>query len=514
MAGKPKRMGHIKQLIRLHGQGLGKKTIARRLGMSKNTVKAYLQKIETGEFGAESLLSLDEPVLEGKLFAGNPSYKQDRYDGIKDELAYFSRELEKVGVTRRVLWDEYRQSNPDGYGYTQFCHHLGQYMMAKNPSMVLQHKAGEKLFIDFAGKKLSYVDRETGEVIECQVFVACLPYSDYSFAMAVHTQGIGDFIYALSCCLSQLGGVPLTLVPDNLKAAIIKADRYEPDVNQVLEDFANHYNTTVTPARARKPQDKALVENQVKLIYIRVYAKLRNQQFFDLQSLNKAISERVNEHNQTRMQQKEYCRQEKFLSDEKHILSPLPATAFEIKYYKQLKVAKNNHIYLSTDKHYYSVPYAHIGGKAKVIYTHSMVRIYVKGQQVAIHQRNYKTGGYSTSKEHLCSQHRHYLDRSPEYYKKKALEKSNVFYQVVEKLFDQDKYPEQLYRTCDGLLGLQRKTDETQFEKACNMALEYGNCSYGFIQNIIKNKMTETVETVNEKPLPVHQNIRGEGCFK
>ena len=206
--------------------------------------------------------------------------------------------------------------------------------------------------------------------------------------------------------------------------------------------------------------------------------------------------------------------QEKFLSDEKHILSPLPATAFEIKYYKQLKVAKNNHIYLSTDKHYYSVPYAHIGGKAKVIYTHSMVRIYVKGQQVAIHQRNYKTGGYSTSKEHLCSQHRHYLDRSPEYYKKKALEKSNVFYQVVEKLFDQDKYPEQLYRTCDGLLGLQRKTDETQFEKACNMALEYGNCSYGFIQNIIKNKMTETVETVNEKPLPVHQNIRGEGCFK
>src|SRR5665811_1853669 len=167
MAGKPKRMGQIKQLIRLHGQGLGKKTIARQLGMSKNTVKAYLQKIETGELPAESLLSLDEPVLEGKLFAGNPSYKQDRYDGIKDELAYFAKELVKVGVTRRVLWDEYRQSNPNGYRYTQFCHHLGQYMMVKNPSMVLQHKAGKELFIDFAGKKLSYVDRETGEVIEC-----------------------------------------------------------------------------------------------------------------------------------------------------------------------------------------------------------------------------------------------------------------------------------------------------------------------------------------------------------
>jgi hypothetical protein len=330
----------------------------------------------------------------------------------------------------------------------------------------------------------------------------------------VHTQGIGDFIYALSCCLHELGGVPQTLVPDNLKAAIIKANRYEPDVNQVLEDFANHYNTTVTPARARKPQDKALVENQVKLIYSRVYAKLRNQQFFDLPSLNKAMGERVNEHNQTRMQQKGYCRQEKFLSDEKDTLSPLPASAFEIKYYKELKVAKNNHIYLSPDKHYYSVPYTHIGSKAKVIYTRSMVRIYVKGEQVAVHPRNYKTGGYSTDKGHLCSQHRHYLDRSPEYYKKKALEKSDVFYQVVEKLFDQDKYPEQLYRTCDGLLGLQRKTDKAQFEKACSIAIEYGNCSYGFIQNIIKIKMTETTETINEKPLPAHQNIRGEGCFK
>ena len=514
MAGKPKRMGQIKQLLRLHGQGHGKKTIARQLDMSRNTVKAYLQKIKTGEFTIGSLLSLDEPVLEGKLFAGNPSYKQDRYDGIKEDLGYFAKELAKVGVTRKLLWDEYRQSNPAGYRYTQFCHHLGQHMMNKNPSMVLQHHAGEKLFIDFAGKKLSYVDRETGEIIECQVFVACLPHSDYSFAMAVHTQSISDFIYALTCCLHELGGVTQTLVPDNLKSAITKADRYEPDINQVMEDFANHYGTTVTPTRARKPKDKALVENQVKLVYSRVYARLRNQQFFDLPSLNKAISEKVREHNQTRMQQKGYCREEKFLSDERHTLSPLPASAFEIKYYKQLKVAKNNHIYLSCDKHYYSVPYEHTGSGAKVIYTRSMVRIYVKAEQVAVHPRNYKTGGYSTCKEHLCSQHRHYLDRSPEYYKNKALAKSKLFYQVIEKLFSQDKYPEQLYRTCDGLLALQRKTDKAQFDKACNMALEYGNYSYRFIQNIIKNKMTGTIITENEKPLPAHPNVRGAGNFK
>ena len=252
----------------------------------------------------------------------------------------------------------------------------------------------------------------------------------------------------------------------------------------------------------------------MKLIYSRVYARLRNQQFFDLHQLNKAISEKIREHNQTRMQQKEYCREEKFLSDERHTLSPLPSSAFEIKYYKLLKVAKNNHIYLSCDKHYYSVPYAHTGSEAKVIYTRSMVRIYVKAEQVAVHPRNYKTSGYSTIKEHLCSQHRHYLDRSPEYYKNKALAKSKLFYQVVEKLFSQDKYPEQLYRTCDGLLGLQRKTDTAQFDKACNMAIEYGNYSYGFIQNIIKNKMTDTIITENEKPLPTHSNVRGAGSFK
>ena len=516
MAGKPKRMSQIKQLIRLHQQGIGKKAIARQLGMSKNTVKAYLQKIEEGKLDVPALLILDGPVLEARLFAGNPSYKEERYDSFKDSLDYFSKELKRAGVTRRVLWEEYRQACPNGYGYTQFCYHLNQHVLAKNPSMVLEHKAGDKLFVDFAGKKLSYADIETGELIECQVFVACLPYSDYSFAMAVRSQNIHDFLYALSCCLNDIGGVPQTLVPDNLKSAVIKAGRYEPDVNTMLEDFANHYGTTVTPARARKPKDKALVENQVKLIYSRVYAKLRNRQFFDLQSLNIAIGEKVKEHNQTRMQQKGYCRQEKFLSDEKQTLRPLPESAFEIKYYKDLKVAKNNHVYLSDDKHYYSVPYTYLGQKVKLVYTRSMVYVYAKGERIAVHQRNYKTGAYSTSKEHLCSQHQHYNDRSPGYYMNKARSRSDMLHQVVRQLFDQDKYPEQLYRTCDGLFSLQRKTDPAVFDKACKLAIEYNNCTYGFINNILKNKMTDQTETETaiQTSLPWHENIRGKGCFK
>jgi transposase len=515
MAGKPKRMSQIKQLIRLHNQGVGIKTIARELGMSKNTVKSYLTKFEEGKLDPKVLLSLDEPVLEAKLFAGNPSYKEERYIHLKDNLSYLAGELKKTGVTRQLLWKEYREAQPDGYSYTQFCYHLSQYLLAKNPSMVLSHTAGEKLFIDFAGKKLSYVNKETGEVIECQVFVACLPYSDYSFAMAVPSQNIEDFIYALKCCLKELGGVPQTLVPDNLKSAIIKAHKYEPGVNQALEDFANHYNTTVTPTRSRKPKDKALVENQVRLIYARVYAKLRNQTFFDLPSLNQAIAEKVREHNQTRMQQKDYCREEKFLAEEKHLLAPLPATEYEVKYYKELKVAKNNHIYLTNDKHYYSVHYSHIGSRVIVIYTRSMVYIYSNGKRIAVHQRNRRKGAYTTNREHLCSHHRYYLDRSPEYYKAKAKQKSSTLYELFEQLFKQEKYPEQLYRTCDGLLNIQRKTPEGDFERACKLALENKVYSYRFIVNIIENGMTKSSsEPTNQKALPFHKNTRGAGYYR
>jgi hypothetical protein len=326
--------------------------------------------------------------------------------------------------------------------------------------------------------------------------------------MAVRSQNIGDFLYALGCCLQELGGVPQVLVPDNLKSAIVKASRYEPDVNRALEDFANHYHTTVIPARARKPKDKALVENQVKLVYSRVFAKLRNQQFFGLASLNKAVKEKIREHNQTRMQQKPYCREEKFLADEKHLLQPLPEQLFELKYYRDLKVAKNNHIYLTQDKHYYSVPYTYIGQSAKVVYTRSMVRIYAKGEQIAVHVRDYKPGGYTTNKEHLCSAHQHYMDRSPDYYLNKAKLRSDELYQLIGLIFAQNRHPEQLYKTCDGLINLQRKTDQKDFHKACLMAIEYQNYSYRFILNILTNKMTDQTETKPEKPLPDHENLR------
>ncbi|HEY5507680.1 MAG TPA: hypothetical protein VIK29_03345 [Paludibacter sp.] len=213
------------------------------------------------------------------------------------------------------------------------------------------------------------------------------------------------------------------------------------------------------------------------------------------------------------MQQKPYSREEKFLAEEKMLLQPLPETAFELKYYRDLKVGKNNHVYLALDKHYYSVPFAYTGMQAKVIFTRSMVRIYVKAELVATHARNYRQGAYSTVKDHLCSQHQHYLDRSPAFYTKQAAKTSIVFAQLVELMFNNGRHPEQLYRSCDGLLSLQRKTEPVTFDKACKMAIDNQNYSYGFISKILINKMTEQPQTITEKPLPLHSNIRGKEYY-
>ena len=517
MAGKTKPMSQIKQLLQMHQKGYGRKTIARKLGISKTTVKSYLNKLKTMDYDVETLLGMDGPVLEAKFHAGSPAYKDNcRYELIKENLDYYEKELKKTGVTRKLLWEEYRANNPNGYSYTQFCFHFKQQLIAKNPTMALQHKAAEKLYVDFAGKKISYVDRDTGQIIQCPVFIACLPYSDYGFAIAVRSQCIEDFIYALRKCLEFLGGATELLVPDNLKAAIVKANNYEPSINHVLEDFANHYGITVVPTRVAKPLDKALVEDQVKLFYTRVMAKLRNEMFFDLHSLNKAISNKMLDHNQTRMQQKPYCREEKFLADEKPLLKPLPNEPFEVKCYKEYKVAKNNHIYLTQDKHYYSVPYKWTGQKAKVIYTRSIVKIYIKGQLVAVHERDKQPGQYTTVKEHLCSHHRHYLDRSPDYYRGKARQISENLYRVIDSLFNGGRPPEQNYRSCDGLFNLYRKTEPDLFNKACDIAIECGCYSYKYLMRVIENlkKQPKQPGEENQKPLPDHNNIRGRDYYK
>ena len=516
MAGKVTEMSRIKQLLRLHESGESNRRIAETLGLDRGMVNHYICKLKTAEMKTEELLNLDEPVLEGKFIAGTAAYTDKRFEAFKELLPYFEKELGKKHVTRYLLWQEYLSNHPSGYRYTQFCYHLSQQLIARKPTAVLTHEAGEKLFVDFAGDRMEYVDRETGEIVPVHIFVACLPFSDYTFTMGVRHQTTDDFLYALSCCLRHLGGCPKIVVPDNLKAAVVKADRYEPELNRLMEDFANHCGFVVIPARAAHPRDKANVENQVKIIYSRVYAKLRNQQFFSLEELNRALAEKTMEHNQTRMQRTDYSRQEKFLSCEKQLLRPLPETEFEIKYYTSLQVGRNNCIYLGRDSHYYSVPYIYTGQKVQVIYTRTLVKIYSKNELIATHERIVGFG-YTTSSEHLCSTHQHYNNRNPDYYIETARKKSAVLADVMTCIFNgtnDRKPPETLYKTCDGLLSLCRKTDPVRFEKACRIALDAEALSYRFIKSLIEGKSLLMGEE-EYKPLPTPKdNVRGKQYYK
>ena len=515
MSGKITRMSKVKQLLQLHQQGAYNREIARQLGLNKETVNTYVQKIKVHELSINELLELDDPILESKFMAGHAAYKDQRFEAFKSHIGYFEQELSRKHVTRKILWEEYLCTHPDGYRYTQFCHHLNQMLVARKPTAILAHHPGEKLYIDFAGDTMPYVDLQTGEVKHAQVFVATLPYSNYTFLMAVPSQKTEDFLYALCCALSYFGGSPKIVVPDNLKAAVTKADKYEPDINRVMEDFANHYGFVVCPARARKPRDKASVENSVRIIYQWIYAPLRKRTFFSIEEINSAFTEELGKYNQTRMQQKEYSREEKFLADEKQKLTPLPQKSFELKYYAELRVGNDGCIYLGRDKHHYSVPYQYIGEKVTVIYTRTLVQIYCKGQSIALHQRA-RGFGYTTKSEHLCSTHLHYKERSPYYYIQTAERRSSTLCQIMKMIFSQTQTPETVYRRCDGLLSLQRQTDPVLFERACQLAIDNNILSYKFIERIIK-KRTYLVNEIDfpetEKPLPKHENIRGEKYY-
>jgi transposase len=506
-------MSKIKQLLRLHQSGVSNRKIAHELDMDKGTVGDYIRKFKGAGIHIDDLLLLDDPVLEGKFSAGTAAYPDKRFDDFKGLLSWLEKELGRKHVTRHLLWQEYLTKFPSGYRYTQFCFHLNQQLVARKPTAILTHVAGEKLFVDFAGDTMEYIDIQTGEVIPVQVFVACLPFSDYSFIMCVGSQKTEDFLHALTCCLRALGGSPKILVPDNLKAAVIKADRYEPTLNRVMEDFANHYNMVVLPARAGHPRDKALVENQVQIIYSRVYAKLRNHHFFSLEELNRAVFEKTLQHNQTRMQRKDYTREEKFLADEKHTLRALPPTDFEMKFYAELRVGANNCIYLGRDNHYYSVPYIYTGEKVQVIYTRTAVKIYCPNRCVATHSRVIGFG-YTTVKEHLCSAHQHYSERHPDYYIQMANKRSNALAEVFSRIFESPGSPEVFYRTCDGLLSLCRKTDPVRFEKACRIALVKGVFSYKFIKALIEGKsLMMEAEEYPSLPFP-RENIRGKDYYQ
>ena len=521
MSGKTKRMNRIKQLLRLHLDGTSNRAIAVSLDMNKETVNRYVALAKSDNMDIKELLLLDDPVLEYRMNGGNPAYPDSRFEVFKSRLPYLEEEMKRVHVTLQLLWEEYRKEHPDGYSLTQFRYHYNQHIRAQKPSTVLKdtYMAGEKLFIDFAGDTMEYIDISTGATVKVQMFVACLPATDYGFALGVPSQKSEDFIYSIISCFRFLDGVPRILVPDNLKSAVIRTDPYEPALNHILEDMANHYGCVVLPARPGRAKDKCLVEDHVKLVYRRVYAPLRNERFYSIEELNRAVGIQMQAHNRKRMQQRPYSREEHFLAVEKPELRPLPQTDFEIRFYADLKVGVNSCIYLGRDKHYYSVPYAFIGRKVKVVYTRTLLKIYCDGDCIATHIRDYTQGHYTLNREHLPSHSLAYRDRSPDYYIKRGEDVMVELGEIIRYMFATATVPpETFYRGCEGLLHLQKTTDPVLFKRACEAALLYGHYRYAFIFQLVKSKCVGLEDICPSEcspvTLPEHGNIRGKEQFK
>jgi transposase len=386
MSGRPIKMSKVKQVIRMYESGVPIKGIARRLGISKNTVKEYIRKVETQNLSPPELLEKDTPELEG-LFVSSV-YQDEKYLQLAGHFPYFEKELMRTGVTRYLLWHEYKEKNPDGYSYSRFSYHFARWRKTSNACMHMDHEPGDKLYVDFAGTKLSYVDRETGEIIPVEVLVTSLGYSQKIYAQACSDQTKESFVNGCEKALEYYQGAPKALVPDNLKSAVTLASKYEPEINEMYREFANHYGMYVYPERSRAPQDKALVEKAISIVYNRIYALIRDRTFFSIDQLNEAIWDLLGPLNEINFQGKPYSRSELFEKEEKHLLSPLPHDRFEIRESVRATVMKNSHVLLGKDKHYYSVPFRHIGKRVKLVYGIRTVSVYTGGLRIAFHKRD------------------------------------------------------------------------------------------------------------------------------
>ena len=508
-------MSLLKQLLRLRSQGCGIKEIARQTGNSRNTVRKYLHLADSSGYPLEVLLSQPEGELEARLMRSQPAQSSE-YQALEANKEYFLKALKEPHVTRWHLWGEYRQAHPLGYGYTQFCHYLRQWEMPLKAVMHLLHRAGEKLFIDFTGDKLSIVDPATGELKEVEVLVAVLGYSQYTYVEAVTSQKLEDFLEACQNALRYFGGSPKVIIPDNLKSAVTKANRYEPQLNETFADFSNHYQMAVMPARPYKPRDKGLVENGVLNTYRRIFVPLRNQRFFSLTALNQAIRSQLELYNQTPFQREpDSSRQQRFLNEEKHLLTPLPAESYNLKRSQQVTVMKNCHVRLGADQHYYSVPYRYIGQKVLLQFTHRQVSVFHQSQLIALHVRDRRAHRYSTCKEHLPSTHQYVGGWSEAFFLEQAERIDPAVRKFIAGLLASKRYPEQGYKSCSGVLALARKTEKAVFIAACRKATELGVYSYPFLKRMLENGFAGLAVTLTDDYLtPEHENIRGAAAYQ
>jgi transposase len=524
MANQRIQMFQIKRIIELRVANKSKRMIAQLIGISRNTLDSYLHQLSCHQADMSTYLSWTEEQLVGLLTTPVANIAPP-YAELYALFPHYVKELTRVGVSRMTLWMEYQLEHPEGLKYRQFCNLFHRWQATQKVTMHLEHKAGDKLFVDFAGDKLHLIDAETGEQISIEFFVAILPCSQLTYAQCVMSQRKEDFIMALSNSLTYIGGVPQAIVPDNLKSAVTKADRYEPQINETLADFASHYGTCIFPARSVKPKDKALVESAVNILYRRIYAPLRNRVFHRLSDINEAIASLLETHNNTPLKEKGYSRREGFIELEQSTLTILPIKPYELKKFSLSKVHPNGHATLKEDKHYYSVPYRLVGKQVKLIYTAQTVEIYSNHQRVAFHQRLIAKGRYTTLKEHLHPHHQWFSNWSPMFFEEQADKIGINTRLAIDEILRKTAYPEQAYRSCAGVLSFAKRYTAARLENACERAFCFNYISATLIKSILDRNLDsinwkdEQIQTTNSqgepRPLiPPHENIRGAEAYQ
>jgi len=508
----------FKQIITLYLDGWSNRKIASQLGISRNTVNDYMQLFKTSKWALEELVKLDTGRLK-ELFPSRTTIDNDRYDALMQYFEKVNLARNHPGFTFQHHYLEYQGQSKDPYSYTQFMEHYNRKHAQAKGSMKLEHIAGNEVFIDYTGKKLHIVDRATGEMIPVEVFVAILPFCQFTYVEACMSQKRIDLLSCMGSSLAFFGGVPKAIVSDNLKSAVSRASKYEPEVNRSFKEFAHHHNCVVNPTRSYSPQDKALVENAVHLVYQRIFYPMREMVFFSLDDLNREIRAWLAKYNDLLFQRKGASRLELFQSVERQYLKPLPSEPYQLKDYRRAKVQKMGYVYFSPDKNYYSVPYRYIGKQTQVHYTKSMVEVYFNNDRIASHQRSASKGAYITNKEHLSSTHQDYMNWSPEYFKSLARPHGEFVLSFVSGLLHHQDYPEVNYKRAMGVIQLHRTYGSERLNAACQRASYGETYSYRMVRNILKNNLDKQLvdfqELDNTKPhIALHENIRGASNYQ
>ncbi len=502
-------MRKVREILRLRwGEKMSLREVASALTMPHATVALYEKRaLDAGLVWP--LGDLDDDALERLLFAPTPTVATRE----APDFAYLQRELRHKGVTLQLLWDEYRETDPDGYGYSQFCKLYRQWRARIDVVMRQDHLAGEKLFVDFPGLTIPIYDEVTLEVLfRAELFVAVMGASNYLYAEALRSQGLEHWVNANAHCFSFLGGCPAILVSDNLKAAVTKASRYEPDVNATFQEMGAHYQVAIIPARPYRPRDKAKVEVGVQIVERWIMARLRKERFTSLAALNERIGELIEMANNKPFKKLEGSRASMFEQIDRPALRPLPEQHYEFASWRRAKVNIDYHV--EVERHYYSVPYQLAREVVEVRLSATTVEMFFKNKRVASHLRRYERGRHSTETAHMPDSHRRYLEWTPGRIVAWANKNGPSTGEFIDQLLLSRPHPEQGFRSALGVMGLVKKYGPARLEAACARALVLRSFSYSSVASMLQHGLDQRpLVTGSTRAHPVHANIRGPNYY-